>query len=122
MLLLGRLPEHTVLLIDLTFGAVIRHEAAIVHLMLMVLMLGHGSLDIVREPATPAVSITSNALHSLLLREQVVIRMVLLGASYLVQNVCINVRCRVHRLGLGRHRGGHLILWLLVGQVLHLSG
>lgn len=72
----------------LSFG----HEATIEHLMLVVLLC-HGCLDVVREPSTSAstVFIIASLRRSLML-DQVVIGLVLLGASDLVQDVCVDMR------------------------------
>ena len=106
--LMWRLPEHGVRLI-----LSIWHEAAIEHLMLMVL-LRHGILDVIGKAttSTSTVSIIVTLCPSLVL-DQVVIRLMLLSASDLVHDVCVDMWRRMYWLRLWRNWMTNLILRLL---------
>ena len=84
-----RLSEHCGSLDHLTVThdvGLIRHEATIMQLVLMV--LSHRSLNVIRWKAAPAaVSIACDRIPV-----EVVVRLVLLGATDLVEDVCVDVR------------------------------
>ena len=84
-----RLSEHCGSLDHLTVThgvGLIRHEATIMQLVMV--MLGHCSLNVIRwEAATTAVSIARNRIPV-----ERFARLVLLGATDLVEDVCVDVR------------------------------
>ena len=84
-----RLSEHCGSLDHLTVThdvGLIRHEATIMQLVLV--MLGHRSLNVIRwKAASAAVSIACDRIPV-----EVVVRLVLLGATDLVEDVCVDVR------------------------------
>ena len=85
-------------------------------------MLGHGSVNVVRrEPAAAtAIPIRADSRVSLLRLVKRVVRLVLLGAADLVEDVGVDVRRCMYWLRLRRHSYSRLLLLLL--QMMKLRG